>query len=316
MSRSPPTELSVKTITISQRHEGQRLDNFLIRELKGVPRSRVYRLIRKGEVRVNKKRCKPEFKLCVGDKLRVPPVRVSSSILKSGRVSRVLVELFLKNILHETKEFLIINKPSGIAVQGGTGIRVNAIDILRSIKPEWKGLELAHRLDRDTSGCLVVAKNLLSLRNLQLQFKSKTINKVYHAIVHGYWPEDLGVVNAPLVKNKLSSGERIVQVGKDGKASKTNFEVIKRLNGATLIKANPVTGRTHQIRVHCQYAGFPIVGDPKYSLDFNKSDLKNIKNLCLHAAKIGLKDPSSETLIEVDAPIDSHFKSMLEIISI
>ena len=312
MSRLSPEELSIRIITISQRHEGQRIDNFLIRELKGVPRSRVYRIIRKGEVRVNKKRCKPELKLRIGDKVRVPPVRVSSNESKTGHVSPAIIELFLRSILHETDEILVINKPSGFAVQGGTGIRVNIIDILRNIKPEWKGLELAHRLDRDTSGCLVLAKNIISLRHLQSQFKLKTINKIYHAITVGYWPDELEVVDAPLVKNKLSSGERIVQIAKGGKESKTKFKVIKRFKDATLLEARPETGRTHQIRAHCHYAGFPIVGDTKYSVEFNNSDLKSIKKLCLHAAKIGLKDPSSETLIEVAAPTDKYFESILE----
>ena len=311
MRRFSSDELSVKTITISQRHEGQRLDNFLIRELKGVPRSRVYRLIRRGEVRVNKKRCKPEFKLGIGDKLRVPPVRINSKNLKSDRVSPVLVELFLSNILHETGEFLVLNKPSGFPVQGGTKIQVNIIDALRSVKSEWKELELAHRLDKDTSGCLIVAKNMFSLRHLQLQFKLKTIKKVYHAIVFGDWPSDLRTVDEPLVKNRLSSGERVVKVGKEGKGSKTNFRVIKRLDGATLLEINPETGRTHQIRVHCQYAGFPIIGDSKYSTGNNNSNLKNTKKLCLHAAEISFKDPISETPVEVCAPIDKHFGFIL-----
>ena len=312
MNRLSPEESSVRTITISQRHEGQRIDNFLIRELKGVPRSRVYRIIRKGEVRVNKKRCKPELKLRTGDKVRVPPVRVSSNESKTEHVSSALIELFLRSILYETDEILVINKPSGFAVQGGTGIRVNIIDTLRNIRSEWKGLELAHRLDRDTSGCLVLAKNIIALRDLQSQFKLKTINKIYHAIIVGYWPDELEVVDAPLLKNKLSSGERIVKVAKDGKESKTRFKVIKHFKEATLLEARPETGRTHQIRVHCHYAGFPIVGDTKYSVEFKNSDLKSIKKLCLHAAKIGLKEPGSETLIEIAAPTDKYFESVLE----
>ena len=312
MNRFPSEELSVRTLIISGRHEGQRLDNFLIRDLKGVPRSRVYRLIRRGEVRVNKKRCKPEFKLGVGDKLHIPPIRISTNKLRRERVSPVLVDLFLSNILRETDEFLVLNKPAGFAVQGGTGIRVNMIDTLRSVKSEWKGLELAHRLDRDTSGCLIIAKNINYLRYLQKQFKLKTIKKVYYAIVHGYWPKDMDTVNVPLVKNKLSSGERIVKVGKEGKQSKTNFKIISRLKEATLLEIRPETGRTHQIRVHCQHAGFPIVGDSKYKVDSNNSDLTKSNKLCLHAARIAFKDPTSETLIEVDAPIDKYFRSILD----
>ena len=145
-----------------------------------------------------------------------------------------------------------------------------------------------------------------------MQFKLKTIKKVYHAIVHGYWPDNLDSVNEPLVKNRLSSGERVVKVGKGGKESKTNFKVINRLEGATLLEINPETGRTHQIRVHCQYAGFPIVGDSKYGKGSNYSTLKNNKKLCLHAAEIHFTDPSSETLVEVFAPIDKHFEFILK----
>ena len=315
MKRFASEELSVRTLTISQRYDGQRLDNFLIRELKGVPRSRVYRLIRRGEVRVNKKRCKPEFKLGIGDKLRIPPIRISGNKVHRERVSPVLVELFLSNILYETEQFLVLNKPAGFPVQGGTGIKVNMIDTLRSVKSEWKGLELAHRLDRDTSGCLIIAKNIISLRYIQLQFKLRSIKKLYYAIVHGYWPNNLDAVNAPLVKNKLNSGERIVKVSVEGKESKTNFKVISRLRDATLLEIRPETGRTHQIRVHCQHAGFPIIGDSKYKAESDNLNLTNYNKLCLHAARIEFNDPTSETLIEVDAPIDKHFRSILTNIS-
>ena len=311
MGRSQQTESSVKTITISRQSDGQRLDNFLIKELKGVPRSRIYRLIRRGEVRLNKKRCKPDLKLSIGDRVRIPPVRVSSNIAKAGIISPGLAKILSDSILFETKELLVLNKPAGFAVQGGTGIRVNIIDAMREMKSEWRELELAHRLDRDTSGCLLFTKKINILRELQLQFKLKTVKKVYFAIVHGGWPDNLTLVNAPLLKNRLSSGERIVKVAKDGKPSETKFKVIERFKSATMIEARPITGRTHQIRVHCQYAGHPIVGDLKYSVDDTNNDLSSVKNLCLHAAEIEFFDSSSKKPVRVTAPFDKNLHQLI-----
>ena len=311
MGRSQQTEPSVKTITISKQNDGQRLDNFLIKELKGVPRSRIYRLIRRGEVRLNKKRCKPDLRLSIGDRVRVPPVRTSSNIAKAKNTSPRFAKTLLESILFETEELLILNKPAGFAVQGGTGIRVNIIDAMREIKSEWRELELVHRLDRGTSGCLLISKKLHVLRKLQLQFKLKNVSKVYFAIVQGSWPDELTSVSAPLLKNRLSSGERIVKVAKDGKRSETKFRVIKRFHNATMIEARPISGRTHQIRVHCQYAGHPIVGDQKYNVGDTNNDLMSVKNLCLHAAEIEFIDNSSEKPVRVTAPFDKNFHQLL-----
>ena len=185
MGRSQQTEPSVKTITISKQNDGQRLDNFLIKELKGVPRSRIYRLIRRGEVRLNKKRCKPDLRLGIGDRVRIPPVRTSSNIAKAKNTSPGFAKTLLESILFETEELLVLNKPAGFAVQGGTGIRVNIIDAMREIKSEWRDLELVHRLDRGTSGCLLISKKLNILRKLQLQFKLKNVSSVKGIILSG-----------------------------------------------------------------------------------------------------------------------------------
>ncbi len=311
MGRSQQSESSVKTITISRQNDGQRLDNFLIKELKGVPRSRIYRLIRRGEVRLNKKRCKPDLKLSIGDRVRIPPVRTSSNIARAGITSPGLVKILLDSILFETEELLVLNKPAGFAVQGGTGIRVNIIDAMREMKSEWRELELAHRLDRGTSGCLLISKKINILRELQIQFKLKTVKKIYYAIVHGGWPDNLTVVKAPLLKNRLSSGERIVKVAKDGKPSETKFKVTERFQSATMLEARPLTGRTHQIRVHCQYAGHPIVGDSKYNVDDTNNDLASVKNLCLHAAEIEFIDPSSKKPVRVTAPFDKNLHKLI-----
>ena len=311
MGRFQQTESSVKIITISRQSGGQRLDNFLIKELKGVPRSRIYRLIRRGEVRLNKKRCKPDLKLNVGDRVRIPPVRVSSNIAKTGFISPGFAKILADSILFETEELLVINKPAGFAVQGGTGIRVNIIDAMREMKSEWRELELAHRLDRDTSGCLLLSKKISILRELQLQFKLKTVKKVYFAIVHGGWPDNLTVLKAPLLKNRLSSGERIVKVAKDGKPSETKFKIIERFQGATMLEVRPIIGRTHQIRVHCQYAGHPIVGDLKYNAVNTNNDLASVKYLCLHAAEIEFIDSSSKKPVRVTAPFDKNLYQLI-----
>lgn len=299
----------VQLLRIKERSDGQRLDNFLIRELKGVPRSRIYRLIRRGEVRVNKKRRKPEYKLEFGDEVRIPPVRQGETS-KVAKISPGLADLLNNNVLLETDLVLALNKPAGLSVHGGSGIRLGLIEALRQMRAEWSNLELVHRLDRDTSGCLLISKKPNALKQLQEEFKARRVQKTYHALVHGQWPEDTLSITAPLLKNQLSSGERLVCVAKDGKASETHFKVLEQYQQACLLEAEPVTGRTHQIRVHCQYAGNPIIGDAKYGLKQSQSTLKVVKNLCLHAAKLRIKDPSADGILEVTAPWDKYFSEV------
>ncbi|MBV1932107.1 MAG: RluA family pseudouridine synthase, partial [Porticoccaceae bacterium] len=212
--------------------------------LKGVPRSRIYRLLRKGEVRVNKGRIKPEYRLQESDVVRVPPIRVAERT--QSLPGRSLRELLADSVLFEDKTCLVINKPSGIAVHGGSGINLGVIEALRAMRPDEQRLELVHRLDRDTSGCLLVARNRASLRVLQDQMRERTIDKRYFALVRGQWPKDLHEVNAPLRKNTLSSGERVVRAHKEGKHALTRFKVIRQFKEATLIEAKLETGRTHQ----------------------------------------------------------------------
>lgn len=299
----------VQTVRITERHDGQRVDNFLIRELKGVPRTRVYRLIRRGEVRVNKKRCKPDFKLSYGDEVRIPPVR-NGKARKSDKISPGLAQLLRSTVLLETDLLMVINKPAGLPVHGGTGVRLGLIDALRQMDEGWRHLELVHRLDRDTSGCLVIAKKLNVLKLLQHEFKEKRVEKTYHALVHGQWPVDLEKIDVPLRKNQLSSGERIVQVSKEGKSAVTGFKVLESYANSSLVEARPSTGRTHQIRVHCQHAGHPIIGDSKYGPKSISDELKNVKKLCLHAARIKFLDPASDGWLELEAPWDNFFKSL------
>lgn len=304
---------SVQIVRIEKSHIGQRLDNFLIRRLKGVPRARVYRLIRRGEVRVNKKRCKPERKLDLGDEVRIPPYSSNYS-QQTAKPSPALQEFLLKSILLENDDFLVINKPAGMSVHGGGGVAMGLIEALRQCRAEWAGLELAHRIDRGTTGCLVVAKNTIFLKYIQNLLKVKDVKKHYLALVHGNWPESLNLVDAPLQKEPIGEHERIVRVLENGKPSLTRFAVKQHFEGASLIEAMPETGRTHQIRVHCQHSGHGIVGDEKYTFKAKNSALAKVNNLCLHAWKIEFEMPEGAPAVRVEAPIPSQLDSLLRIL--
>ncbi len=304
---------AVQLVRVEKAHLGQRLDNFLIRQLKGVPRTRIYRLIRRGEVRVNKKRCKPERKLAMGDEIRIPPYTGRDSP-QIGKPSRALRDFLVESILLETEQFLVINKPAGLAVHGGSNIRLGLIEALRQCKPEWRGLELAHRLDRATSGCLVISKNSVFLKHIQNALKVKNVKKNYLALVHGKWPRSLRYVDASLQKEAVGENERIVRVSEAGKPSLTRFSLKQHYAGASLIEAMPETGRTHQIRVHCQHAGHGIVGDQKYTARAAKDPLQKVKSLCLHAWKIEFSQPDATMPIKVQAPLDNHLESLLRIL--
>ncbi|MDA0279932.1 MAG: RluA family pseudouridine synthase [Proteobacteria bacterium] len=301
----------VQLVRVEKSHIGQRLDNFLIRHLKGVPRTRVYRLIRRGEVRVNKKRCKPDRKLELGDEVRIPPYTTNYSE-QTAKPSPALQEFLLNSILLENDDLLVINKPAGMAVHGGTSVAMGLIEALRQCKPEWGELELAHRIDRGTTGCLVISKNSIFLKHIQNQFKVKNVQKHYLALVHGTWPESLNVVDAPLQKDSVGESEHIVRVLESGKPSLTRFAVKQHFDGASLIEAMPQTGRTHQIRVHCQHSGHGIVGDDKYTFKVKGSALSKVKNLCLHAWKIEFELPEGATSIRVEAPIPNHLDSLIQ----
>lgn len=300
----------VQLLRVLQPQEGQRLDNFLMRRMKGVPRSRVYWLIRRGEVRVNKKRCKPDRKLEFGDEVRIPPF-IGDTVRKPGKPTPGLQQLLTDNILYEDEHLLVINKPAGLSVHGGTGVRLGLIEALRQTRKEWAGLELAHRLDRETSGCLVIAKNATFLKQIQGDLKEKNVEKTYLALVQGRWPDTLREIDAPLLKNELSAGERIVKVARDGKPSLTRFRILQRFQSATLIEAKPATGRTHQIRVHCQYAGHPIVGDDKYGTRGPDGFLNRVKSLCLHASSISFHAPHLAAQLEVTAAPDKMLESIM-----
>ena len=263
-SKVQQTKQQVLFVTISEENEAQRIDNFLITYLKGVPKSMIYRILRKGEVRVNKKRIKPEYKLAIGDQVRIPPIRVSEKTVPEISTKLNKVADLEKAIIYEDDVILAINKPSGIAVHGGSGLSFGVIEGLRALRPEAKFLELVHRIDRETSGILLIAKKRSALKSLHEQLRLKQMQKNYLALVKGNWPSECKVVQAPLLKNVLKSGERVVKVNAEGKPSETRFKVEERFGFATLVKASPVTGRTHQIRVHTQYANHPIAFDDRY----------------------------------------------------
>lgn len=307
---------AVKMLTISEDEAGQRIDNYLLAKLKGVPKSLIYRIVRKGEVRVNKGRIKPEYKLQTNDVVRVPPIRVSEK--EQAPISTKLnkVSQLENQILFEDESLLILNKPSGIAVHGGSGLSFGVIEALRTLRPEARFLELVHRLDRDTSGILLVAKKRSALRNLHEQLREKTVQKDYLALVRGQWQSHCKVVKAPLLKNELSSGERIVRVSEQGKPSETRFSIEERYNNATLVKASPVTGRTHQIRVHTQYVGHPIALDDKYGdkqFDEQMSQL-GLTRLFLHAFSIRFTHPKTGEILQINAPLDQDMKGILTIL--
>lgn len=306
---------AVQQLQISEEDEGQRIDNFLLAKLKGVPKSLIYRVLRKGEVRVNKGRIKPEYKLQTGDIVRVPPIRVAEKAQQAPVSSKLnKVAQLEQQIIFEDDCLLVLNKPSGIAVHGGSGLSFGVIEGLRALRPEARFLELVHRLDRDTSGILLVAKKRSALRSLHEQLRVKTVQKDYLALVRGQWQSHVKVVQAPLLKNELASGERIVKVSEQGRPSETRFAVEERYTNATLIKASPVTGRTHQIRVHTQYVGHPIALDDKYGdkeFDQQMSEL-GLNRLFLHAASIRFEHPKTGETLRLNAPLDDKMKGILK----
>ncbi len=307
---------SVKLVTIAADEAGQRIDNFLRNQLKGVPKSMIYRIVRKGEVRVNKKRIKPEYKLQPGDEVRIPPVRIAER--DEAPVSAKLDKVAALNdcIIFEDDYLLVLNKPSGTAVHGGSGLSFGVIEGLRALRPEARFLELVHRLDRETSGVLLVAKKRSALRALHEQLRMKGMQKDYLALVRGQWQSHCKVVQAPLLKNILQSGERIVRVNAEGKPSETRFKVEERFENATLVKASPVTGRTHQIRVHTLHAGHPIAFDDRYGDREFDSELKGtgLDRLFLHAAALRFEHPNTGETMRVEAPLDKKLRHCLDVL--
>jgi 23S rRNA pseudouridine955/2504/2580 synthase len=311
----PPVNKPVQYITIEADYAGQRIDNFLMTRLKGLPKTRVYRILRKGEVRVNKKRIQPSYRLQAGDEVRIPPMHLDEKAVPTI-ASKRSVALLEDRILYEDKGLLIINKPSGIPVHGGTGVSMGIIEIMRTMYPKLPQLELAHRLDAETSGCLIIAKKRSVLRELHELLRNGEVHKVYLALTKGQWITPELRVEVPLRKNHLSSGERIVRVDPEGKESLTVFAPVQTYGNGMLVLATLHTGRTHQIRVHAQYRKHPIACDEKYGdKEFNKQMRQfGLKRLFLHSHIIAFTLPSTGERIEITAPLDNDLQACLDAI--
>jgi 23S rRNA pseudouridine955/2504/2580 synthase len=313
--KTPPAAPQVKTIAVEEDSAGQRLDNFLIKELKGVPKTHVYRIIRSGEVRVNKGRAQADTRLALGDQVRLPPVRVSDKIAEKAEKPAPPREF---PILFEDDHLLAIDKPAGVAVHGGSGVSFGVIEQLRMARPQAKFLELVHRLDRETSGILLIAKKRSALVHLQTQFKDRETGKTYLALVKGAWPVNKKVIDQPLHKYLLADGERRVKIvakdDPDGMRAITLVKVTKTYPDCTLLEVTIKTGRTHQIRVHLASNGHPIAGDDKYGdFEWNKAlQKRGLKRMFLHAWRLQFTHPATNETMALVAASPPELKEIAD----
>lgn len=308
----PIQRQQVQTILIDENHAGQRLDNFLLTTLKGVPKSLVYRVIRRGEVRVNGQRAKPLRKLLLDDRVRVPPVRLPLAQDLPKPSNQLQIQL-RSRILFEDDGLIVIDKPSHIAVHGGSGIRLGLIEALRQLQPSYVDLSLVHRLDRETSGCVMIAKKRSVLRALHAQFRAHQVTKQYDCVVNGIWPQHVDLVKEPLLKKVDGSGEWRVEVSAAPTAqyASTRFSCEQKWLNAQVswLKVWPKTGRTHQIRVHALAQGCPLVGDEKYATkeSLQSAKLLGVKRMLLHASRLQFSHPLTEQRIDISAPLPDDF---------
>jgi len=307
----------VQFVEITESQDGQRIDNFLIKTLKNLPRSRLYRIIRKGEVRVNKKRIKPVYKLRIGDIVRIPPVQLEANEDTPVVIPQDLLNKVNAAILFENDSIIILNKPSGLAVHSGSGLRYGAIDVLRKLREQYD-IELVHRLDRDTSGCLLFAKTRQGLLAMQNLFKSQQLRKTYLAIVKGHWDKSVKDIQLPLLKQTMSNGERKVFVDDRGQQAHTKIEQVTLFskNGIdySLLKIRLLTGRTHQIRVHCKSQNHEIGGDQKYGDRLFNKRIKNLSEsrLLLHAVELEIPENDHTKGLVIKAPEPGAFKQLTQ----
>lgn len=301
----------VRKVQVSADRAGQRIDNFLRSELPGVPKGRVYRLLRRGEVRVNGGRIRAEYKLQEGDEVRIPPARISTGAPPPP--ARLAADM-LDSVLYEDKRLLVINKPTGVAVHGGSGISHGVIELLRHARPDLKDLALVHRIDRETSGCLVMAKRRSALRELHERFREGQVAKNYLALAVGDWQFGEQLVDVPLHVQNRRGGERHVVVSKSGKEAQTRVSLSRTYGIYSLLQCAPVTGRTHQIRVHLQHAGHPIVGDDRYGDEEANKQARQfgLKRLFLHAQSIAFADNSGNEL-HFTAPLADDLEKFLTV---
>jgi len=291
-----------KTLEVGEEGEAQRIDNFLLRELKGVPKSHVYRVLRSGEVRVNSGRVKPDYRLKVGDRVRIPPVRMADKKPPPPRPLELPIQ-------YEDDAILVIDKPSGVAVHGGSGVSFGVIESMRATRPQAKFLELAHRLDRDTSGLLILCKKRSALVELHRMLREGEVDKVYFAVVKGEARKTLDLREA-LHKYVTASGERRVVVQADGVSAVTKAKLLKSRNRLSLLEVHLLTGRTHQIRVHLAHAGHPIVGDDKYGDFALNRELK--QRLLLHAGKLAFRHPLTKDPMKLASPLPAEMQAFVD----
>ena len=301
------SKAQVTWLEVGEENASQRIDNFLLRHLKGVPKSHVYRVLRSGQVRVNSGRVKPEYRLQIGDKVRVPPVRISEP--KPAKAKPLNLP-----VVFEDSALIVVDKPSGIAVHGGSGVSFGVIESLRAERPQAKFLELVHRLDRDTSGLLMIAKKRSALVELHRMLREGEVDKVYLAVVKGSWSKKETEIRESLHKYVNAQGERRVSVQEDGKAAVTRVRPLKLHHDFSFLQLQLLTGRTHQIRVHLAHAGHPVLGDDKYG-DFplNRTLAKQgVERLFLHASSLSLKHPLSGAALAFKAPLPTEIKRFVE----
>jgi 23S rRNA pseudouridine955/2504/2580 synthase len=317
--KSPPDStgrVPVRHCDIDGEAAGQRLDNFLLGQLKGVPRSHVYRLIRSGQVRVNSGRATPSYRLKAGDRVRVPPVGQRPAASPVATADNL--DWLAQRVIYEDARLLVIDKPAGLAVHGGSSVSLGAIEALRLWRPESKDLELAHRLDRGTSGCLLLAKRRSTLRVLHELLREGRVDKRYLALVKGAWREDATQIDAPLVTRRVG-GEARVKVDEAGKEARSSFKLLDRFGKtASLLEVSIATGRTHQIRVHAAHAGHPIAGDDRYGDDdFNRyMRAFGLQRMFLHAHALSFVWPESGEPFDASAPLPDDLKAVLNALAV
>lgn len=304
------SKVSTTRLEVGAESAGQRIDNYLSRLLKGVPKSHVYRILRSGEVRVNSGRVSPDYRIRIGDQVRIPPIRIVSRQVTAGKLT---ARKFEAETIYEDEALLVLNKPAGVAVHGGSGVSFGVVEQLRQVRPEAHFLELVHRLDRGTSGVLILAKKRSALTALHTQLREGRVRKYYLTLVHGHWRSERQHVKLALNKYVLPSGERRVSVGRDGLPSHTVFRLKRSWRDFSLLEAELKTGRTHQIRVHLSHLGFPIAGDDKYG-DFalnRELARRGLKRMFLHACRTVITHPISGETLTLEAPLPADLQNFL-----
>jgi 23S rRNA pseudouridine955/2504/2580 synthase len=313
MAQSATPRSAVREVVVDRQYQDQRIDNYLLTLLKGVPRSLVYRILRSGEVRVNKGRIAAGYRLQPGDRIRIPPLRLPQQE-SPGEPGQRLLQQLERAILFEDQRLLVLDKPAGVAVHGGSGVSFGVIEALRRLRPQERHLELVHRLDRETSGCLLLSKKRSALRILHELLRENQVDKRYLALLAGTWGRAEAEVTAPLLKNTLRGGERMVRVDPAGKPSHTRFRRLAVYRDATLVEARLLTGRTHQIRVHAAHLGTPILGDLKYGDPEANRRVREqgLRRLFLHASSLAFRWPGEPDDVFVQAPLPAELHELLE----